>query len=113
MQVLIHKMPPTIPNGKETQPTFGLNHVSQEMSKKMIGNKVLYRKTMDIIELENGKTIVIGTDYEGPKIANKVLTLWDKSNNWMKTVVKTWFSESKKPTVLTLTNTNNKLDKIV
>ena len=42
-------------------------------------------------------TVVIGTLYEGNKVIHKVTTLWDKSNNMLKAVIREWFLGAKNP----------------
>ena len=78
---------------------FGMKYNQQEMSRKMFGDVIVARQTRDIVELSNGKTVVIGTHYQNGKVVHKVLTLWDEANNWTKAVIKEWFSGAKRPSV--------------
>ena len=82
---------------KISGPSFGIKYSQQEMWKRTFGDEVISRQTRDIIELKNGKTVVIGTLYEGNKVIHKVTTLWDNSNNMLKAVIREWFLGAKKP----------------
>ena len=82
---------------KISGPSFGMKYNQQEMWKRTFGDNVISRQTRDIIELKNGKTVVIGTLYEGNKVIHKVTTLWDNSNNMVKAVIREWFLGAKKP----------------
>lgn len=93
-----------------SQPSFGMKYTHHDMNKVMCGTQVISRKTMDIIELDNKKVVVIGTRYEGNRVTDKIMTLWDESNNLLKTVTKSWFG-GKKPSVLVINEPT--LDKIV
>lgn len=78
-------------------PSFGKKNNQQEMWKRTFGDEVISRQTKDVVELKNGKTVVINTLYDGDKVTHKVTTLWDKSNNTLKAVIKEWFLGEKKP----------------
>lgn len=78
-------------------PSFGMKYSQQEMWRRTFGDEIIARQTRDIIELDNGKTVVIGTRYEGGKIVHKVTTLWDNTNNMLKAVIREWFFGQKKP----------------
>ena len=48
---------------KISGPSFGMKYSQQEMWKRTFGDEVISRQTRDIIELKNGKAVVIGTLY--------------------------------------------------
>lgn len=87
--------------------SFGMKFSSSVINRTNAG-----KKTLDIIELDNGKSVVISTNYAGKRITDKVLTLWDEKNKQLKAVIKQWFSGSKRPNTLVIDEkTLNKLDK--
>ncbi len=77
----IPAIPPTVPDDIEF-PTFDMRY-----ERKLIQDTKHAYHTIDKIVLDNGKRISINTQYIGDGKLTKLIALYDKFDNWIKSIL--------------------------